>query len=56
MTLNEMEDKIHYVTQQYVGLGNIIVVDKDGNELNEVIFDIENNKLILCGGKKNNEK
>lgn len=47
MTLNEMENTIHYTTCQYIGLGNIIVVDKDGNEIEKVIFDIENNTLIL---------
>lgn len=47
MTLNEMEGKIYETTVQYVGLGNIIVVDKDSNEINEIIFDTKNNKMIL---------
>lgn len=47
MTLNEMQGQIFNTTCQYVGLGNIVVVDKDGNEIKELYFDVDNNKLIL---------
>lgn len=47
MTLNEMERRIQDTTIQYFGLGNIEVVDKDSNEIKEVIFDTKNNKMIL---------
>lgn len=47
MELSILLSKINDICKQYIGLGNLKVVDKDGKEISEINFDIENNKLIL---------
>lgn len=47
MNAKDFIEKFNKKSREYITMNGIQVMDKDGNPIQEIIFDIENNKIIL---------